>query len=133
MGIVSFLRRKVGKSREPVFERRHPLPQLLNNFNFHAKFAGCGPIVAFPPRIERRFRVEKWPRVSRREGGKVNFSLFFFYYTRSLYSYFIIQIFSVILSLLQCLFLNISKSNRGFCERGCLNQVLVLNVFFFFF
>lgn len=67
-------------------------------------------------------------------GGKGKLlSFFFLLYTFVLYSYFIIQIFSMVLSLLQCLFLNISKSNRGFCERGYLNQVLVLNVFFFFF
>lgn len=106
VGIVSFLRRKVGKSREPVFERlATPSSQLPNNFNFHAKFAGCGPIVAFPPCIERRFRVEKWPRISRREGArdrerKLNFSgILSSFYACSCYTLIFIQIFRVILSL----------------------------------
>lgn len=124
MGIVSFLRRKVGKSRE--FRGRFraaPSAQPPNNFNFHARFAGCGPIVAFPPRIERCFRVKKWPRISRRKGkwrekGKL-FRYSFFLFVFVLYSYFYSNFqCDFILSINFVRFLmSFFKSDRGFCER----------------
>lgn len=94
-----------------------------NNFNFHARFAGCGPIVAFPPRIERCFRVKKWPRISRRKGkwrekGKL-FRYSFFLFVFVLYSYFYSNFqCDFILSINFVRFLmSFFKSDRGFCER----------------